>query len=318
MRMREFGRTGLKVSSIGFGAAPVGGHYGDVDDVGHIAAVRHAIDRGINIIDTSPYYSGTRSETLLGQALADGYRTKVILCTKACRYGRDEFDFSAKAMLTGLDDSLRRLRTEYVDVWHAHDIEFATDYEQVFTETADALHRAKAAGKCRFVGMTGYPPELLARAVARCRLDAVLNYCHYSLCNDRMLSQLVPVAAANGVAACNASALMMGLFASKGPPAWHPAPERLKDACARVVALCRARGVAPEELALRYALADERIATTFVGMSSIAEVDTNLRALDDSPDPELLVEVRTILEPVFNAEWPSGNWRGERLAEHPK
>src|SRR5438105_15773473 len=98
MRMRELGRTNLRVSLLGFGAAPVGGHYGDTDFAAHVAAVRHAIDRSINLIDTSPYYSETRSESLLGEALAGGHRTKVILTTKAGRNGLADFDFTAAGM----------------------------------------------------------------------------------------------------------------------------------------------------------------------------------------------------------------------------
>ena len=189
MQMRELGRTGLKVTPLGFGAAPVGGHYGDTDFAAHVAAVRHAVDRGINLIDTSPYYSETRSESLLGEALADGYRDRVILTTKAGRNGLTDFDFSAAGMVRSLEASLQRLRTDHVDIWFAHDIEFAADFERIFTETADALRQAKQAGKCRFVGMTGYPPDLLAEAVDHCDLDVVLNYCHFSLTNSQMLTR---------------------------------------------------------------------------------------------------------------------------------
>ncbi len=308
MRTRELGRTGLRVTPLGFGAAPLGGHYGDVDDAANIAAVRYAVDRGINFIDTSPFYSETRSESLLGEALAGGYRDRVVLATKAGRNGLEAFDFSAAAMLRSLEASLRRLRTDHVDIWFAHDIEFAIDFEQVFTEAADALHRAKRAGKCRFVGMTGYPPGLLAQAVERCDLDVVLNYCHFSLTNSQLLTRLLPVAERRGVGLVNASALMMGLFASKGPPAWHPAPDRLKTACAQVRDLCRRHGADPEVLALQYILQDQRIASTLVGMSSVAEVNTNLRALDEPLDRDLLAEVLALLEPVKDVEWPSGNW----------
>src|SRR5437868_4035178 len=113
MRMRDLGRTGLQVSAIGFGAAPMGGHYGDTDFVAHVAAVRHAVGSGINLIDTSPYYSETRSESLLGEALAGGYRDRVVLTTKAGRNGLTDFDFSAAGMLRSLDASLKRLRTDH-------------------------------------------------------------------------------------------------------------------------------------------------------------------------------------------------------------
>jgi L-galactose dehydrogenase len=302
------GRTGLLVSPIGFGAAPIGGHYGDMDFAAHVAAVRHAVDRGINLIDTSPYYSETRSESLLGEALADGYRDKVVLTTKAGRNGLADFDFSKAGMLRSLDASLKRLRTGHVDIWFAHDIEFAEDFERIFTETADALRIAKEAGKCRFIGMTGYPPDLIALAAERCNLDVVLNYCHYSLAADSMLRHILPVTEPYGTGLLNASALMMGLFSSKGPPPWHPAPGPLKDSCADVRQLCRARGIDPEVLALQFVHQEQRIHSTLVGMSSIAEVDMNLRALTEPRDEQLLGEAQQILAPVQGMEWPSGNW----------
>jgi L-galactose dehydrogenase len=309
MQTRALGRTGLQVTPIGFGAAPVGGHYGDSDYAAHIAAVRHAIDRGINVVDTSPYYSETRSESLLGEALADGYRDRVVLMTKAGRNGLTNFDFSADGMTRTLEASLGRLRTNYVDVWFAHDIEFATDFERVFTETADALQRAKQAGKCRFIGMTGYPPGLLVQAVDQCDLDVVLNYCHYSLSHGRKFMRLLATAGDKGVGVINASPLMMGLFSSKGPPPWHPAPEALKEACAQVRDKCRQRRVQPEVLALQYVLLmRELIPCTLVGMSNVAEVDMNLQAVKRQIDWLLVAKTKTILEPVRDTEWPSGNW----------
>ena len=308
MRTRELGRTGLRVSALGFGAAPVGGHYGATDDADNVAAIRHAIDRGVTLLDTSPFYGLGRSETLVGEALTGGYRDKVVLCTKAGRFGDADFDFSADRMTRSLEESLRRLRTDRVDVWFAHDIEFADDFERVFTETAEALRRAKQAGKCRFIGMTGYPPGLLARAIERCGLDVVLNYCHHSLTNSQMLTRLLPVAERHGAGLINASALMMGLFSRKGPPRWHPAPAAFTQACQRAVEHCHRRGADLEVLALQHVLQDERVASTLVGMSSVREVETNLKALDEPLDPTLLAEVQAILAPFRDIEWPSGNW----------
>jgi L-galactose dehydrogenase len=308
MKTRMLGRTGLLVTPLGFGAAPVGGHYGDTDFAAHIAAVRHAIDRGINLVDTSPSYSETRSESLLGEALADGYRDRVILTTKAGRNGLADFNFAAAGMMRSLDASLKRLRTDHVDIWFTHDIEFASDFEQIFTETADALRTAKQTGNARFIGMTGYPPDLLAIAAERCDLDVILNYCHFSLAGTSMLTHLGPVANARETGLINASALMMGLFSSKGPPPWHPAPAALKAKSAGVREHCKKSGADPEVLALQFVLQEQRIASTLVGMSSIAEVDMNLRAVDEPLDSQLLAEVLKILEPVRDMEWPSGNW----------
>lgn len=307
MRTRQLGRTGLRVTPLGFGAAPVGGHYGDQDFRAQVAAIRHALDRGMNLIDTSPFYGDGRSESLVGEALA-GRRGQVVLTTKAGRYGPTTFDYSAGTMLQSLDESLRRLRTDHVEVWFAHDIEFATDFDQVFTETADALRRARQDGKCRFVGMTGYHPGLLATAIERCDVDVVLNYCHYSLTNEQMLTRIAPVAERHGTGMLNASALMMGLLSRRGPPTWHPATESFRAACRRALDFCQNNGVDLEVLALQYVLQDERIPGTLVGMCSTTEVDTNLRALDEPLDRETLEKVLAILEPVRDTEWRSGNW----------
>jgi L-galactose dehydrogenase len=100
----------------------------------------------------------------------------------------------------------------------------------------------------------------------------------------------------------------MGLLAGRGAPRWHPAPQPYREKCQQAYEHCRRRGTDLEVLALQYVLQDERIPCTLVGMSGVAEVDTNLRALDEPFDPDLLAQVRAILEPVEDTEWSSGNW----------
>src|SRR5947207_9131498 len=133
--------------------------------------------------------------------------------------------------------------------------------------------------------MTGYHPGLLARAIEQCDLDVVLNYCHFSLTNSQMLTRLWPMAERHGTGLLNASALMMGLLSGRGPPAWHPAPESFRANCVEAYEHCRRRGADLEVLALQYVLQDDRIPSTLVGMSSVAEVDTNLQAVDEPIDP---------------------------------
>src|SRR5436309_1337676 len=98
MRQRPLGRTGLTVSPLAFGGAPLGGMYGAADEAECVAAVHRAIDQGVNLIDTSPYYGPIRSEEVLGRALRDGWRARVLLSTKAGRYGLNDFDFSPARM----------------------------------------------------------------------------------------------------------------------------------------------------------------------------------------------------------------------------
>ena len=123
MEQRTLGNTGIQLSVLGFGAATLGDIYGGIDPDEGTRAVRHAIDRGINFIDVAPYYGLTLAETRLGEAL-DGVRDQVVLSSKCCRYGMREFDFSRKSVTESLDASLKRLRTDHLDLFIIHDVEF--------------------------------------------------------------------------------------------------------------------------------------------------------------------------------------------------
>ena len=116
MRSRSLGRTGLSVGVLGFGCAPLGGEYGAVDERELERAVHTAIDHGINLFDTAPYYGRTLSEERLGRALA-GRRDEVVLATKCCRFDVRGFDFSAARVHADVDASLRRFHL------HKHDLE---------------------------------------------------------------------------------------------------------------------------------------------------------------------------------------------------
>jgi len=127
------GRTGVNVSILSQGGAAIGQQYGPVSPSEVADCVHAAIDAGVNLVDTRAYYGKGRSEEVLGEILQGGWREKIYLCTKAGRIDTNEFDFSPAAMERSLDASLSRLKTDYVDILIAHDIEFARDYDAVFT-----------------------------------------------------------------------------------------------------------------------------------------------------------------------------------------
>ena len=145
MKYRPLGKTDLKVSMIGFGATTLGNEYGDIDTSTGINAVHAAIDLGVNFFDTSPYYGRTLSETRLGEALK-GYRDQVIIATKGGRYDIDGFDFSAQRLEKSIDESLKRLQTDVIDVYQLHDIEF-TQRLQIIEESLPTLEKLKNKGK---------------------------------------------------------------------------------------------------------------------------------------------------------------------------
>ncbi len=305
---RAFGQTGLQVSVLGFGASPLGDAFGATDPAEGARAVQGAIGQGINYFDVSPYYGHTLAEERLGAALEGGYRQRVILATKVGRYGRDietGFDFSAARVVRSVEESLRRLRTDYLDVFQAHDIEFG-HAEQILSETLPAMQRLKETGKVRFIGITGYPLDMLRRVAETFPVDSVLSYCRYDLLDHAMERVLAPLARAHGLALINASPLHMRVLTQTGAPDWHPAPQRVRCAAMEAAAFCQTQGADLADLALQFALAQPDVATTLVGMSKVRHVQANLRLVGTQPDPALLAHVQAILAPVQDVVWRSG------------
>jgi L-galactose dehydrogenase len=304
MDYRRLGRTDLNLPAIGFGTSTLGNAFGDIDPAEGIKAVHQAVDSGINFFDSSPYYGITLSETRLGEAL-EGRRDRAIIATKCGRYGLDEFDFSAKRVTASIDESLRRLRTDYIDLFQVHDVEFG-DVQQIVHETMPALRKLQQQGKARYIGITGYPPKVLRRIAEAVPVDSILSYCHYNLLNTEMDDVLAEFARERGIGLINASGLCMGLLTEQGPPDWHPAPPEVREAGRKAAVFCREQGVDISELALRFALQNSFVSSTLIGIANTQQVETSLKLLQGAPDKALLAKVETILAPVFNYSWPSG------------
>jgi L-galactose dehydrogenase len=307
MIYKTLGKTGLKVSVIGFGASPLGNEFGSVDPEEGQRAVRYAIERGINYFDVSPYYGRTLAETRLGEALR-GHRDKAILATKAGRYGRDRetgFDFSADRITRSVEQSLTRLQTDYIDVFQVHDIEYGRK-DQIISETLPAMFRLKEAGKVRFVGITAYPLSILRDVAETVHLDTILSYCRYNLMDTGLDNVLAPLVREKEIGLINASPLHMRVLTERGAPAWHPAPKRVLDVGQRVAKYCRSQGVDVSDLAMQFALQHQLVATTLVGMSKVEHVDRNIRSVGVTPDPELLASVLRMISPVANVVWKEG------------
>ena len=157
--------------------------------------------------------------------------------------------------------------------------------------------------------MSCYPLGLLKRAIERCNLDVVISYAHFSLQNTRLLTDLLPVAEAQGVGMLNASPLSLGLFTNQGPPPWHPAPGAIRDACRRAAELCRSRGADIAFLGMQFCFAEKRIPEHHYRHREEAGVGGESPRPDRADRPALLTDVQAILAPVKDQSWPSGNWK---------
>lgn len=307
MQRRRLAGTDLELPAVGFGAAPLGGEYGDVGEREAGRVVRAAVESGIDFFDTSPYYGRTLSESRLGRALA-GLRSDVILSTKAGRYDRYHpggFDFSGARITASIDESLRRLRTDYVDILFLHDIEFG-EAAVIFDESLPALEEVKASGKARFVGVSGYPLDVLAEVVETGAVDVVLSYCHGDLLDDSIADSLIPLARARGCGVLSASPLHMGLLSPSGPPSWHPAGPERRRAAEALIERCDALGVPVVAAALSYALGVEGVASVLAGFRSVGEFAEATTAVSEPVDPGILAALVAAREPFGGKPWPSG------------
>jgi L-galactose dehydrogenase len=217
MQHRKLGNTGLDVSILAFGGSSLGAEFGPIDEAEGIRTVHVAVDNGINLIDTAPYYGRTTAETVLGKALREIPRENYYLATKVGRYGKtqEEFDFSAARVTQSVDESLARLNVDYVDFVQVHDMEFG-DVNQIVEETIPALRKVQEGGKARFVGITCLPVKLFRQVMDCVEVDQIQSYCHYCF-NDTALADCCPTSRSAALLSSNSAPLAMRLLSEQGP-----------------------------------------------------------------------------------------------------
>ncbi|MCD8297944.1 MAG: aldo/keto reductase [Prevotella sp.] len=307
MIYNELGKTGLRVSNLGFGASSLGSVFHETREAESIKAVHTAVDNGINFIDVSPYYGYYKAETVLGKALKEIPRDKYYLSTKVGRYGENgvnTWDYSAKRVTASVYESMKRLNIDYIDIINVHDVEFS-DLNQVVNETLPALVKLREKGDVGHVGITDLQPENLKWVIEHVpagTVESVLSFCHYSL-NDEMLLDYLDFFEANNVGVVNASPFSMGLLSQRGAPAWHPAPESLKEACKRATEHCMAKNYPIEKLAIQYSTSNPRIATTLFGSANPANVLKNINYINAPTDNQLVKEVQKIIGDQMRVRW---------------
>ncbi len=299
MKRRLLGRTGLEVPILAFGASSLGAEFRRVTVEEALASVHVALDLGMNLIDTSPFYGRGMSEVLLGIALKEVPRDSYTLCTKLGRYDLGHFDFSARRVAESVDVSLHRLGTDHLDIILCHDIEFVP-MDKIVDETLPALEKIRDAGKVRFIGFSGYPQKIFRFICDQANVDCVLNYNQYTLQNTRFADETVPWLVERGIGVMNAGPFSARLLTDAALPVWLKEPESVKEAARRAAAACRARGTPIAKLALQFSLENPLIATTIAGSANPANIRDWATWAAEPIDRELLAEVRAIFAPVHN------------------
>ena len=282
MEYLDFGRTGMKVSKISIGGGTLSKFYGDRAEKEGVKTIRSAIKRGINYIDTAPWYGQGRSEELLGEALKGIPRESYYIATKVGRYELDYanmFDFTAAKTRQSVENSLKLLGLDFLDVVQIHDIEFSKDLKIIWHETLPALEELRKEGKLRFIGISAYPMDVLKMAIlgAPSRFDTVLCYARNTLI-DHSLKDYLPFFIEQNVAVISASGHGMGLLTNDGPQPWHPAQKIVKDVCQEAGEFCRENSVELGKLAMWHFIQMKGPSTFLVGMQTLELLDINLDA----------------------------------------
>lgn len=292
MRYRTLGRTGLLVSEIGLGALEMGrdwgirieGNYGRPPAEEAVRAIQSALERGITLIDTAPAYQ--LSEERVGQAVA-GHRQEVVLATKVGEHYAEErgfwYDYSAQAVTNSIEQSLRRLQTEYLDLLQIH----SASVEVIERgETLEAMQRFQRAGHVRFLGMTGGIDAALA-AIVHGAYDSV--QVDYNLLNQRAAHTVFPAAREHQIGVIVMSPLAQGSLTDK----WEHLPAERQAAIRPWQFLVRPNQTLAQA-ALRFVLADETVSSTIPGSRTAAHIAQNVAAAEQTLAPEELERIAQV------------------------
>ncbi len=293
MQYKEIGRTGLKVTRLGLGGAPLGGLFESVREEEARATVSTAYRAGIRYFDTAPFYGYGRSEMRIGAFLRDRPRDEFVLSTKVGRVlvpaeGAVEdhhykdvlpltpvFDLSAAGILRSFESSLERLGLERVDILLVHDPD--EHYRVVVEEAFPALARLREEGTVRAIGAGMNQWEMLRDFAANLDFDCFLLAGRYTLLDQSALPELLPLCERRRIAILLGGPYNSGVLAGGGHYNYEkPAPEilekvrRLENAAAR-------HGVPLKAAALQFPLAHPAVASVIPGARSPSEVEDNLR-----------------------------------------
>ncbi|MBO9852131.1 aldo/keto reductase [Xanthomonas phaseoli] len=328
---QRLGGTDVQLSALGFGAAPIGNLYAEVDEAHALAAVAGAFEAGIRHFDTAPYYGYGLSEARLGRGLAGVPRADYTLSTKVgrCVYddahavaGRDgfavagrraEFDYSADGVRRVFDSSLQRLGTDYIDVL-LHDIgalthgdNHANVLRQALEEALPAMAELKAAGACGAIGLGVNEQDVALEVLPRFPLDCVMLAGRYTLLEQHGARALLDQAQQRNVAILSAGPYSSGLLSdARGPGATYnyaPVDTATLQHAQRLYAACAAFEVDIGAAALQFPLAHPAVTTVVAGMRSVAEVRSAATRLA-APVPSALWQ-RLRDEGLLAAELPT-------------
>ena len=317
MEYRHLGRSGLKISEIAYGNWIT--HGSQVEEEAARACVAAALDEGITTFDTADVYAGTRAEEVLGRALHGQRRESLEIFTKLywpVGQGPNDRGLSRKHIVESIHGSLRRLRTDYVDLYQAH----RYDHETPLEETLRAFDDLVRQGKVLYVGVSEWRAEQIAdalRIAGEMGFDRIVsNQPQYNMLWRVIEAEVVPLCEKEGIGQVVFSPIAQGILTGKylpgaAPPAGSratdPSGSRFisgyltDDLLARVQQLkpiAEQAGLTLAQLAVAWVLQNPNVAAAIVGATRPEQVRENVRASGVRLDPELMARIDAVLGPV--------------------
>ncbi len=309
MKYRKLGASDLSVSEISLGSWLTYGVAVDRDRA--VACVDRAFDLGINFIDTANAYGRGAAETLLGEVLANRPRDSYVLATKVYfPMSANDQGLSRAQIEKQLDASLKRLRTNVIDLYQCHRYDTSTPLE----ETMEALTRAVQSGKVRYIGFSEWTPAQIEAAAKLAKMERfVSSQPHYSLLWRRPESKVIPLCAATGISQIVFSPLAQGVLTGKYlPGAKVPSDSRagsdsmgqfigafmrtpVLEAVQKLKPLAQQAGCTLSQFSLAWILREPNVASAIVGASRPEQLDENAAASGLTIDPKLFRQAEEIV-----------------------
>jgi aryl-alcohol dehydrogenase-like predicted oxidoreductase len=308
MHYRTLGRTGIKVSPYALGALALGTPIGNSDQDDSIRIIHKALDAGINFIDTADVYG--ESEVVVGEALK-GRRDSVVLATKFSRPTGDDPNqqgASRRWVMTAVENSLRRLQTDYIDLYQVHRPDPATDIEETLSALSDLVH----SGKVRVIGASQTPASDIIEAQWTAERRGLERFRTeqppYSLLSRGIEREVLPIAQRYGMGILVWGPLAQGMLTGrvrKGQQTdlrraalfRHLNDERRLDAVEQLISLAQKAGLPLTHLAMSFAIAHPGVTSAIIGPHTMEQLDDLLAGLDVALTDEILDQIDEIVPP---------------------
>ncbi|HWF26441.1 MAG TPA: aldo/keto reductase [Solirubrobacteraceae bacterium] len=328
MDYRTLARTGVKVSPLCLGAMMFGS-WGNPDHDESIRIIHRALDSGINFIDTADVYSRGESEEIVGKALAGGRRDNVVLATKVHgTMGDDpnEFGNSRRWIVREVDNSLRRLGTDWIDLYQIHRPEFDTDIDETLGALSDLIH----AGKVRYIGSSTFPASRIVEAqwVAerRGRERFVCEQPPYSILVRAVEADVLPTCQRHGIGVIPWSPLAGGWLSGRyrkdqDVPSSHraeriparydmslPSNQLKLEAADALARLAEEAGLTLIELAIAFVLRHPAVTAPIIGPRTMEQLESQITAAEVVLSDEILDRIDEIVPPGVNINPADGGW----------